>query len=125
MSRMLFSAVAALVFGLGVANAHAAGDADAGKKVFVKCHACHQLVAGKNGVGPSLHGLFGRKSGSAPGYHYSSAMQNKGVVWEEATLKEYLTNPKAFVPGNKMAFPGIRKESELENLIAYLKEATK
>ncbi|MFC3676842.1 c-type cytochrome [Ferrovibrio xuzhouensis] len=125
MSRTLFSAVAALAFGLGIANAHAAGDAAEGKKSFAKCHACHQLVEGKNGVGPSLHGLFGRKAGTAPGYKYSSAMQSKGVTWDEATLRQYLTDPKGFVPGNKMAFPGIKKESELENLIAYLKDATK
>src|SRR3546814_5558151 len=77
MSRMLFSAVAALAFGLGIANAHAAGDVAEGKKSFAKCHACHQLVEGKNGVGPSLHGLFGRKAGTAPGYKYSSAMQSR------------------------------------------------
>lgn len=125
MSRKLFSVAAVLAFGLGIANAHAAGDAAEGKKTFAKCQACHQLVAGKNGVGPSLHGLFGRKAGTAEGYKYSSAMQGKGVTWDEATLKQYLTDPKAYVPGNKMAFPGIKKESELENLIAYLKEATK
>jgi len=124
MSRILFSAAAALVFGLGIANAHA-DDVAEGQKTFAKCKACHQLAAGKNGVGPSLHGLFGRKSGTAEGYKYSDAMKNKGVTWDEKTIAQYLTDPKAFVPGNKMAFPGIKKESELEHLIAYLKDATK
>lgn len=125
MSRLLFSAVAAVAFGLSIANAHAAGDAAEGKKVFAKCQACHQLAEGKNGVGPSLHGVFGRKSGTAPGYKYSNAMHDKGVTWDEVTLRQYLTDPKAFVPGNKMAFPGIKKDSELDNLIAFLKDASK
>ncbi|WP_298722567.1 cytochrome c family protein [uncultured Ferrovibrio sp.] len=124
MSRILFSAVTALVLGFSAVSAQAA-DVEAGKKSFAKCRACHQLAAGKNGVGPSLHGLFGRKSGSVEGFKYSDAMKAKGITWDETTLAAYIADPKGYIPGNKMVFPGIKKESEVADLIAYLKEATK
>lgn len=124
MSRLLFSAFAALAIGLSAAGAHAAGDAEAGKKAFAKCKACHQLAAGKNGVGPSLHGVFGRKSGTVDGFKYSDAMTAKAVTWNEETIAAYIADPKGYIPGNKMVFPGIKKESELANIVAYLKEAT-
>jgi cytochrome c len=104
--------------------AFADGDAAKGKRVFNKCKACHSLEAGKNKIGPSLHGIFGRKSGSEAGYKYSSAMKNSDITWNEDTLKEYLENPKKMVPGNKMAFVGLRREKDRENLLAYLKEAS-
>ncbi|HEX6957419.1 MAG TPA: cytochrome c family protein [Ferrovibrio sp.] len=125
MTRILLSAIAALAITTGAFAAHADGNPEAGKKVFAKCRACHSLDAGKNGVGPSLHGVFGRKAGTAEGYKYSDAMKNKGVTWNEDNLEKYLENPKAFVPGNKMAFPGVKKESERDDLIAYLKQASK
>lgn len=125
MSRFLFSAIAALALGLSAVSAQAAGDPEAGKKTFAKCRACHQLEAGKNGVGPSLHGLFGRKAGSVEGFKYSDAMKAKGVTWDEKTIAEYIADPKGYIPGNKMVFPGIKKESEVADLIAYLKDATK
>lgn len=125
MSRLLLSAIAALALGLSAVGAQAAGDPEAGKKAFAKCKACHQLAAGKNGVGPSLHGVFGRKSGSVDGFKYSDAMKEKAVTWNEETIAAYLADPKGYIPGNKMVFPGIKKDSELANIIAYLKEATK
>lgn len=105
-------------------QAQAAGDAAKGKKVFVKCMACHTTEAGKNKVGPSLHGVVGRKSGSLPDFTYSDAMKNSNLTWDEATLDKYLTNPKAEVPGNKMAFPGLPKPEDRANVIAFLKEAS-
>ena len=106
-------------------SAASAQDMAAGKAAFAKCKACHSLEPGKNIIGPSLHGLFGRKAGSVPGYSYSSANKNSGIVWNGDTLMQYLANPQKMVPGTKMVFPGIRSENERKNLITYLKEATK
>jgi cytochrome c len=115
---------AASLLSLAAAPSHADGDADKGKKVFVKCMACHTVEAGKNKVGPSLHGIIGRKSGSVEGFTYSDAMKNANLTWDEATLDTYLTNPKKEVPGNKMAFPGLPKPDDRANVIAYLKQAS-
>lgn len=117
----------ALSLGLGFAAAGQAqaADAAAGQKAFAKCKVCHALEAGKNGVGPSLHGVFGRKSGTGAGFKYSDAMVAKGVVWDETSIAAYMADPKGYIPGNKMIFPGIKKESEVADIIAYLKEATK
>lgn len=121
-----FSLVA-LMAGVLLLGSHAAlaeGDAAAGEKVFRKCKACHTLEAGKNKVGPSLHGLFGRKAGSVEGFKYSDAMKESGITWDAETLNQYLTKPKDMVPGTRMAFPGLKKEEDRANLIAYLQEAT-
>lgn len=128
MSRVLLSALTA--FGLlaaatSISGAQAAGNPDEGKKAFAKCRACHQLEAGKNTVGPSLAGLFGRKAGSAPNFKYSDAMAKSGITWNDETIAKYIADPKGNIPGNKMVFPGIKKESEIADLIAYLKDATK
>lgn len=109
---------------LGASAAHA-GDAAKGQKVFNKCKACHEVAADKNKVGPHLKGLFGRTAGTIEGFKYSEGMKASGIVWSEETLKPYLTDPKAVVPDGKMAFAGLKKEEELENVIEYLKEATK
>ncbi len=99
--------------------AASAADAEAGKLVFNKCKACH--VIGKNAVGPNLQGVIGRKSGTAEGYKYSEAMANSNLTWDEATIKEYLADPKKKVPGNKMVFAGIKDPVDEDNLIEYLK----
>jgi cytochrome c len=119
--------VAVLAAGVMVCGgpALAEGDAAAGEKVFNKCKACHTVEAGKNKIGPSLHGVFGRKAGSVEGFKYSDAMKNAGVTWDEKTLDEYLAAPKSFIAGNRMMFAGLTKEDDRQNVIAYLKEATK
>jgi cytochrome c len=102
-----------------------AQDAAAGEKVFNKCKACHAADQDKNKIGPSLHGVLGRTAGTHEGYKYSPAMieaGKSGVVWDEATLTTYLHDPKAMVKGNKMAFPGLKSDEDIANVIAYLKQ---
>ena len=100
------------------------GDPAAGEKVFSRCKACHVLDEEQNRVGPYLLGVFGRPAGGVEGFTYSSAMKESGIVWSEETIAEYVADPKAMVPGNKMLFPGLKKEEDIANLLAYLKEAT-
>ena len=109
---------------LGSAGAAVAQDAAAGEKVFAKtCKLCHQIGENaKNFVGPVLNGVVGRKAGTYPGYNYSEANKNSGIVWTEANLKTYLKNPQKMVPGTKMAFPGLPNEEDIDNVIAYLKQ---
>jgi len=104
------------------ANAFAQ-DVAAGENSFKKCLPCHRVGEGaKNLVGPELNGLEGRKSGSVEGYSYSEANKNSGITWDEAVFKEYITNPRAKIPGTKMVFAGINSENERANLWAYLKQ---
>jgi cytochrome c len=109
---------------MGVSLAQAEGDASAGEKVFKKCKACHVVDKEKNRLGPHLVGIMGRAAGSLDGFKYSKAMIESGLTWDEATLDAYLADPKGYVPKNKMAFPGLKKEADRVNVIAYLKSAT-
>ncbi len=102
-----------------------AQDAAKGEKVYKKCKACHALEAGKNKVGPTLAGVFGRKAGGVDGFKYSKAMAESGIVRDDKTMDEFLAKPKTVVPKTRRAFPGLKKEADRANLIAYLKEATK
>jgi cytochrome c len=100
-----------------------AQDLAAGETSFKKCLPCHAVGAdAKNKVGPLLNGLEGRKSGSIEGYNYTDANKNSGITWSEDTFKEYITNPRAKIPGTKMVFAGINSENERANLWAYLKQ---
>ncbi|KIS69373.1 putative cytochrome c isoform 2 [Mycosarcoma maydis] len=103
------------------------GDSKKGAGLFkTRCAQCHTLGAGEpNKVGPNLHGLFGRKTGSVDGFSYTQANINKGVTWDEETLFEYLENPKKYIPGTKMAFAGLKKDKDRNDLITYLREETK
>ena len=108
-----------------VASAAFADDVDlaAGKTSFNKCLACHAIGEGaKNKVGPVLNGLDGRKSGTAADYNYTDANKNSGITWNEAQFKEYIKDPKAKIPGTKMAFAGIKSENEINNLWAYVSQ---
>ena len=122
MSNLLkIAAIAASVAFVGAVPALAEGDAVAGKAVFNQCKACHQVgPEAKNGVGPILNGIVGHKAGEGAAYNYSDANKNSGLTWDEATLRAYLTDPKAKVPGTKMIFPGIKREKQLDDLMAYL-----
>jgi cytochrome c len=100
-----------------------AQDASAGAQVFAKCKACHQVgEAAKSLVAPELNGLVGRKAAAVQGYAYSPAMKNAALTWDEATLTDYLKNPRVKVPGTKMTFTGLSKQSEILNVITYLKQ---
>ncbi|CCM76312.1 c-type cytochrome [Rhizobium mesoamericanum] len=104
------------------------GDVAAGETVFKKCAVCHIADTDKNKVGPSLNHLFGRTAGTHPDFAYSPAMKAAGaagLVWDEATLRDYLHDPKLKVKGTKMAFVGLKDDGEITNLIAYLKQFSK
>ena len=103
-----------------LSQAEAAGDAAAGEHVFARCLACHSAKAGENKIGPSLAGVFGRKSGSAPGYNYSPALKSAGITWDEQELDKYLANPPADVHGTKMVI-SVPNAEDRQNVIAYLK----
>jgi nitrite reductase (NO-forming) len=98
----------------------AAGDQEQGRLVYRKCQACHSLEPGKNGVGPTLAGVIGKKAASDAGYAYSPALRDAGLTWDVATLDRYLLDPQKAVPGNKMPFPGLKTENERRDVIAYL-----
>jgi len=119
------SAAVAVLALAAFASPSLAGDADAGKKVFNKCKACHAVGDGaSHKVGPELNELFGRSAGGAEGYKYSKAMIEAGeggLIWDEAGLTTFLAKPKAMIKGTKMAFAGLKKDDDIANVVAYLK----
>jgi cytochrome c len=112
--------LAAAAFSLS-AHAETAGDAEKGKSVFRQCTVCHSAKPGENRVGPSLAGIIGEKAGEVPGFNFSKAMKESGIVWNEKTLNDYLEHPQKTVKGTRMAFPGLKKAEDRANVIAYLK----
>jgi cytochrome c len=126
----MFAPARALFLGLALAAMSApsasAADVENGRKLFRQCEACHTVDAGgKNKIGPNLHGVIGRKAGLVDGYSYSKAMAASGIVWDDANLGEYLERPAAFLKGNKMAFAGMRKDTDRADVIAFIKDASK
>ena len=115
--------VAAAAAGFLLAAPAQAGDAAAGAKVFKKCKACHYVDRKKNKSGPHLVDIVGRSAGAVEGFKYSKAMAGSGLVWSEATLAGFLAKPKKYLKGTKMSFAGLKKESDIANVIAYLKSA--
>jgi cytochrome c len=118
----VFAFLSVVFLAAGQADAQ---DAAAGEKVFAKCKACHVADEDKNKIGPSLKGVIGRTAGTHPDFKYSNAMVEAGqggLVWDEPNLAKYLHDPKAMVKGTKMAFPGLKKDEEIANVIAYLKQ---
>jgi len=123
MKRFLAQSIAFSMIVLGASfSASAEGDAVKGKRVYNKCRACHSLDADRNMTGPSLAGIIGKKAATAKKYRYSKAMQNSGWTWDEETLSTFLTSPRKSLKGTKMAFAGLRKPTDIQNLIAFLKE---
>jgi cytochrome c len=121
MMKRVSIAIVALAASAGVA---VAGDIAAGETLFKKCMSCHSKLGetAKNMIGPVLNGLKGRTSGSVPGYNYSDANKNSGIVWDEGTFKEYIKDPKAKIPGTKMVFPGIKNEKDADDLWSFLEQ---
>ncbi len=106
------------------------GNVDAGKKVFAKCAVCHGIGDAKKPIGPTLNGVVGRTAGTQPdflakkGAGYSKAMiaaGEGGLVWTEAEIASWVADPKKKIPGTKMAFPGLKKEQEIADVVAYVK----
>jgi cytochrome c len=125
LARRLAAAGLTLAFVLPSAAA-VAQELDKGERVFKKCQACHALAPGEHtDKGPSLHGVFGRKAGTAEGYAYSEAMKAATVVWIEETLDAFLTDSQAVVPANTMNFSALRKPEDRAAVIAYLREVAR
>ena len=124
MMKTIAAALTALALTGMAGAAFAEGDAEAGAKIFKKCKACHKVGDGaKNRVGPMLNGIVGNEIASVDGYKYSKAFlakKEEGLVWTEAELDAFLTKPKKYLKGTKMSFPGLRKEGDRANVIAYL-----
>jgi cytochrome c len=100
-----------------------AQDAAAGEKDFLVCRACHDIGPNaKSGIGPVLNGVVGRTAGTYPGYNYSPANKNSGIVWTPEELDKYLTSPQTAIPHTKMIFPGLKDEQKRKNVIAYLEQ---
>lgn len=119
--------VLAVTIALAAPAAASAQDLEAGKAQFNKCKACHMVGEGaKNGLGPSLTGVIGRKAGTSEGFAYSDAVKKAGeggLVWDEAKLTEWVQHDDKVIAGNKMIFPGIKDPAEAANVVAYLKSA--
>jgi cytochrome c len=104
---------------LAAARTASAADAARGKQLFAACAACHSDKP--DAIGPTLRGVYGRKSGSVPDFHYSTAMARANLNWDEATLREYIKEPQARVKGNRMPFGGLSDPADIDDVIAYLK----
>ena len=123
MATALIAAASAFGTQTGLLQSALAQDAGNGAHVFNMCLPCHAIGPdAQNKVRPELNGLDGRHSGTAPNFDYSDANKNSGIVWAEATFKQYIKNPQAMVPGTKMTFAGIQNDHEINDLWAYLKQ---
>jgi cytochrome c len=117
--RMRGVAIVALL--LGPATAALAADPAAGQKIFkTQCGICHAAEAGRNGIGPTLFGVVGRRSGSVPGFNYTADHKKLDVTWDAATLDKYLANPRAMVPDTSMIYAGLKDDAKRADLVAYL-----
>jgi len=116
-------ALGALLLVSSLSLARADGDPAKGEEIYKRCQGCHSID--RNRTGPMHKGLFGRTAGTVPGFSYSDAMKNSGIVWNEQTLDQFLQGPRKMVPGTKMTYAGVADAQERADLVAYLKQATK
>ncbi|MGL5362449.1 MAG: c-type cytochrome [Bosea sp. (in: a-proteobacteria)] len=113
-------AVAAVTLATGSAQAQ---DAAAGERLFNQCKVCHQIGEGaKNTVGPQLNGMFGRKAGTVEGYSYSNAYKGLDKTWSPENFAVYIKDPRGVTPGTKMVYAGMKDDTQIANLTAYIKQ---
>ena len=120
-----WTAAAAASFILAAGFAHAQGDPKHGQKLFEECHACHALERGVQGVGPSLHGVFGRRAGELDDFRYSPALKRSGITWTPKTLDAYIADPQKAVPANRMPYAGMPEARDRADLIMYMQQVFK
>jgi cytochrome c len=121
MKHVVVLTAAAYLAAAGMARAD--GDAARGEKKFEECAACHKIAPGEDNVGPSLHGVFGRKAGTLTDFRYSPALKRSGITWTPQTLDTFLADPQKVVPANRMPYAGLADASDRTDLIAYLQKA--
>ena len=125
MTMRIVHAAVAIGFVAASQAALADGDAARGEQKFGDCAACHTVENGVNNVGPSLHGVFGRKAGDVADYRYSAALKRSGITWTARSLDEFIADPQKLVPANRMPYAGMPDAADRADLIAYLQKATK
>lgn len=126
MTKTIQAAVAAVLCLAPLTAMAQSGNATRGERVFnQQCKACHTVEkGGPSPAGPNLNGMFGRKAGETTGFDSSDAIKKSGIVWDDATLAEYLKDPKGRVPDTKMVFVGLKQQAQLNDVVAYLRKAT-
>ncbi|WP_431282007.1 c-type cytochrome [Humitalea sp. 24SJ18S-53] len=125
MRNVILAAVIGIAPSLfATAHAQEAGDVEAGRRIFNQCRACHTIEqGGRNGVGPNLYGIIGRRAASIESFRYSANMRELGEaghVWTIENIRPYVTDPKAVVPRGIMSFVGLRNPTQVNDLLAYL-----
>jgi cytochrome c len=123
--RLRTSAAVATTLFLAVGNVYADGNPEHGQKLFEECHACHALERGAQGVGPTLHGVFGRRAGELDDFRYSPALKRSGIVWTPKTLDAYIADPQKAVPANRMPYAGMPEARDRADLIMYMQQVFK
>lgn len=119
--RTALALLAAAALAAPPAAAAGAPQVEAGRKLFARCAGCHEVgPRARNGFGPHLNDVLGRRAGSVPGYAYSPALRSAGIVWDARRLAAFIDDPDAVVPGNKMRFFSFMSERQIADLVAYL-----
>jgi cytochrome c len=123
LSKLLLSSAIVL---LSMHNiAHAQGDPKRGEKLFEDCRACHSVESGVNGVGPSLHGVFGRRAAERDDFRYSPALKRSGITWTAQTMEAFIIDPQKAVPANRMPYAGMPDARDRADLIMYMQQVFK